>query len=49
MGVCNNVQVCLSQGVKEFSSPVGLDSEVKVDLIVIGSVAVSPKGKQVAK
>lgn len=33
-----------SQGVKEFSVPVGLDAKVKVDLVVVGSVAVSEKG-----
>jgi len=32
------------QGVKEFSVPVGLDADVKVDLLVVGSVAVSEKG-----
>lgn len=29
---------------KEFSVPVGLDAKVKVDLVVVGSVAVSEKG-----
>lgn len=33
------------QGVKEFSVPVGLDAKVKVDLVVVGSVAVSEKGE----
>lgn len=33
-----------SQGVKDFSVPVGLDDKVKVDLVVVGSVAVSEKG-----
>lgn len=37
----------LSQGVKDFSVPVGLDAKVKVDLVVVGSVAVSEKGKSV--
>ncbi len=32
------------QGVKDFSVPVGLDAKVKVDLVVVGSVAVSEKG-----
>lgn len=34
----------LLQGVKDFSVPVGLDAKVKVDLVVVGSVAVSEKG-----
>lgn len=34
------------QGVKDFSVPVGLDAKVKVDLVVVGSVAVSEKGNQ---
>ena len=29
---------------KDFSVPVGLDAKVKVDLVVVGSVAVSEKG-----
>ena len=33
------------QGVKKFSLPIGLDAKVKIDLIVIGSVAVSPQGE----
>lgn len=36
--------VLLLQGVKDFSVPVGLDAKVKVDLVVVGSVAVSGKG-----
>lgn len=32
------------QGVKDFSVPIGLDAKVKVDLVVVGSVAVSEKG-----
>lgn len=36
--------VMLRQGVKDFSEPVGLDAKVKVDLVVVGSVAVSEKG-----
>ncbi|XP_053721746.1 methenyltetrahydrofolate synthase domain-containing protein isoform X2 [Synchiropus splendidus] len=38
-----------SQGVKEFSVPVGLDAKVKVDLVVVGSVAVSEKGLRIGK
>ena len=29
---------------KQFSKPIGLDDTVNVDLVIIGSVAVSPKG-----
>ncbi|XP_061521907.1 methenyltetrahydrofolate synthase domain-containing protein isoform X2 [Phycodurus eques] len=38
-----------SQGVKEFSVPIGLDAKVKVDLVVVGSVAVSEKGFRIGK
>ena len=46
---CMRLSGCLTvasrlQGVKEFSVPVGLDAAVKVDLVVVGSVAVSEKG-----
>ena len=34
------------QGVRDFSVPVGLDAKVKVDLVVVGSVAVSEKGNR---
>ncbi|XP_036950736.1 methenyltetrahydrofolate synthase domain-containing protein isoform X3 [Acanthopagrus latus] len=40
---------CSSQGVKDFSVPVGLDAKVKVDLVVVGSVAVSEKGFRIGK
>lgn len=30
---------------RNYSTPVGLDSTVLVDLVVVGSVAVSEKGK----
>ncbi|KAM4602754.1 methenyltetrahydrofolate synthase domain-containing protein [Polymixia lowei] len=44
------LHVCsTSQGVKEFSEPVGLDAEVKVELLVVGSVAVSEQGCRVGK
>lgn len=44
------LRVCsTSQGVKEFSVPVGLDSKVQVDLLVVGSVAVSEKGYRIGK
>ncbi|XP_061670565.1 methenyltetrahydrofolate synthase domain-containing protein isoform X2 [Syngnathoides biaculeatus] len=38
-----------SQGVKDFSVPIGLDAKVKVDLVVVGSVAVSEKGFRIGK
>ncbi|XP_074057870.1 methenyltetrahydrofolate synthase domain-containing protein isoform X2 [Macrotis lagotis] len=38
-----------SQGVKNYSVPIGLDSRVLVDLIVVGSVAVSEKGWRIGK
>ncbi|XP_044516477.1 methenyltetrahydrofolate synthase domain-containing protein isoform X2 [Gracilinanus agilis] len=38
-----------SQGVKNYSVPIGLDSRVIVDLIVVGSVAVSEKGWRIGK
>ncbi|KAK2854104.1 hypothetical protein Q5P01_006765 [Channa striata] len=38
-----------SQGVKDFSVPVGLDAKVKVDLVVVGSVAVSETGLRIGK
>ncbi|KAM9860555.1 methenyltetrahydrofolate synthase domain-containing protein [Aulostomus maculatus] len=38
-----------SQGVKEFSVPVGLDAKVTVDLVVVGSVAVSERGFRIGK
>lgn len=33
------------QGIKEYSVPVGLEGKAQVDLVVVGSVAVSEKGK----
>ncbi|XP_063168984.1 methenyltetrahydrofolate synthase domain-containing protein [Candoia aspera] len=38
-----------SQGVRDYSAPVGLDAKVHVDLIVVGSVAVSEKGWRIGK
>lgn len=35
----------LLKGIKDFSVPIGLDDKVQVDLVVVGSVAVSDKGK----
>ncbi|NWR24359.1 MTHSD protein, partial [Emberiza fucata] len=37
------------QGVRDFSMPVGLDSKAQVDLVVVGSVAVSEKGWRIGK
>ncbi len=33
------------QGVREYSSPIGLEDKVKIDLVIVGSVAVSEKGE----
>lgn len=42
-----NLKCCFSlQGVRDFSVPVGLDDKAQVDLVVVGSVAVSEKGKE---
>ncbi|XP_039769467.1 methenyltetrahydrofolate synthase domain-containing protein isoform X2 [Ornithorhynchus anatinus] len=38
-----------SQGVKDYSVPIGLDSRILVDLVVVGSVAVSEKGWRIGK
>ncbi|NWV81820.1 MTHSD protein, partial [Dasyornis broadbenti] len=38
-----------SQGVREHSVPVGLDGKAQVDLVVVGSVAVSEKGWRIGK
>ncbi|NWX31916.1 MTHSD protein, partial [Notiomystis cincta] len=38
-----------SQGVREYSVPLGLDGKAKVDLVVVGSVAVSEKGWRIGK
>ncbi|XP_062997275.1 methenyltetrahydrofolate synthase domain-containing protein isoform X1 [Elgaria multicarinata webbii] len=38
-----------SQGVRDYSVPVGLDAKVHVDLVVVGSVAVSEKGWRIGK
>ena len=32
------------QGVREHSVPVGLDAKIHIDLVIVGSVAVSKKG-----
>ncbi|XP_061883094.1 methenyltetrahydrofolate synthase domain-containing protein isoform X2 [Entelurus aequoreus] len=44
------LRICSSsQGVKEFSVPIDLDAKVKIDLVVVGSVAVSEKGVRIGK
>jgi len=51
-GVVNKEQLrhcCTSQGVKENSKEIGLEDKVKIDLIVVGSVAVSRNGYRIGK
>lgn len=36
-------EACTSVGAAKYGRPIGLDEKLKVDLIVIGSVAVDPK------
>lgn len=36
-------EACTSVGVAKYGRPIGLDERIKVDLIVVGSVAVDPK------
>ncbi|XP_067396297.1 methenyltetrahydrofolate synthase domain-containing protein isoform X2 [Emydura macquarii macquarii] len=44
------LRICAtSQGVKNYSVPIGLDAKVQVDLVVVGSVAVSEKGWRIGK
>ncbi|XP_078400722.1 methenyltetrahydrofolate synthase domain-containing protein isoform X3 [Cetorhinus maximus] len=43
------VRLATLQGVKDFSVPVRLDAKVHVDLVVVGSVAVSDKGWRIGK
>ncbi|XP_072321811.1 methenyltetrahydrofolate synthase domain-containing protein isoform X1 [Eucyclogobius newberryi] len=44
------LRICSSsQGVKDFSVPVDLDAKMKVDLVVVGSVAVSETGLRIGK
>jgi hypothetical protein len=35
----------MTQGIKEYGTPLGLDMKTKVDLIILGSVAVTQKGQ----
>ncbi|XP_054388992.1 methenyltetrahydrofolate synthase domain-containing protein isoform X7 [Pongo abelii] len=44
----SNPYLC-AQGVRNYSVPIGLDSRVLVDLVVVGSVAVSEKGWRIGK
>ncbi|ELW62911.1 Methenyltetrahydrofolate synthase domain-containing protein [Tupaia chinensis] len=43
------VRLLALQGVRSYSVPIGLDSKVCVDLVVVGSVAVSEKGWRIGK
>lgn len=43
--LCKRKIMFFLQGIKEYSVPVGLDGKAQVDLVVVGSVAVSEKGK----
>ncbi|XP_055504880.1 methenyltetrahydrofolate synthase domain-containing protein isoform X13 [Leucoraja erinacea] len=44
------IRVCsTAQGVKDFSVPVQLDAKVHIDLVVVGSVAVSKNGWRIGK
>ncbi|XP_072452017.1 methenyltetrahydrofolate synthase domain-containing protein isoform X3 [Chiloscyllium punctatum] len=43
------VRLATLQGVKDFSVPIGLDANIHVDLVVVGSVAVSAKGWRIGK
>ncbi|NXT05890.1 MTHSD protein, partial [Prunella fulvescens] len=44
------LRICAtSQGVRDYSVPVGLDGKAQVDLVVVGSVAVSEKGWRIGK
>lgn len=36
-------EACTSVGVAKYGRPIGLDEKIKVDLLVIGSVAVDPR------
>ncbi|CAG2216859.1 uncharacterized protein LOC143053441 [Mytilus galloprovincialis] len=49
---CNKdiLRICATtQGVREHSEPIGLDTKIKVDLVVIGSVAVTKTGLRIGK
>ncbi|XP_015924436.2 methenyltetrahydrofolate synthase domain-containing protein [Parasteatoda tepidariorum] len=44
------LQVCsTSEGVRNYSSRIGLNSKIKIDIVILGSVAVSPCGRRIGK
>lgn len=44
------LRICsTSQGVREHSVPLGLDANIKIDLVIVGSVAVSSTGLRIGK
>lgn len=44
------LRICsTSQGVREYSKPISLEDKVKVDLVIVGSVAVSKSGLRIGK
>lgn len=46
----DTLRICsTSQGVREHSVPVGLDANIKIDLVIVGSVAVSSSGLRIGK
>ncbi|XP_066050823.1 methenyltetrahydrofolate synthase domain-containing protein isoform X3 [Chamaea fasciata] len=44
-----NARFLTLEGVRDYSVPVGLDGKAQVDLVVVGSVAVSEKGWRIGK
>lgn len=42
-------EACTSAGVAKYGKPLSLDSKLKVDLIVVGSTAISPNGARLGK
>lgn len=50
LGNKKSLRTCMTrQGVMDFGEPVDIDSDVKIDLVVVGCVAVSPKGWRIGK
>ncbi|GFV40609.1 methenyltetrahydrofolate synthase domain-containing protein [Trichonephila clavipes] len=46
----HTLHICsTSEGVKNYSVRLGLNNKVKIDLVILGSVAVSPKGRRIGK
>ena len=37
----------LPKGLREFSTPIDLDDKVKIDLVIVGCIAVSTRGEWV--